>query len=83
MKKVTCIDDKRLPIGAEVVEGSEYIVEYSYINAFDQICYFIKGIANEGRTQHGLPWAGYRSDRFADTEVETKEEVEELELELN
>ena len=81
-KKVTCIDDKRLPIGAEVVKGTEYEVEYSYINGFDQVCYIIKGIVNEGRTQYGLPWSGYRSDRFAETEESVIEE-KEVEFALN
>lgn len=71
-----CIDDKRQPIGAELIEGHEYEVEHSYINGFDQICYIIKGIVNSGRTQYGLPWEGYRADRFTDIdniEIEEKE----------
>jgi len=81
-KKVICIDDKKQPIGAELVKGTEYEVEYSYVNGYDQICYIIKGIVNEGRTQYGLPWSGYRSDRFADVEDISIEE-KEVEFALN
>ena len=38
-KRVICIDDKKLPPGAEVKEGEEYIVRESFINRFDQRAY--------------------------------------------
>jgi hypothetical protein len=75
MKKVICIDDKNLPTGAEIVEGEVYIVRESFVNSFDQRAYMLKGIRNLGRTQFGLPWQGYRSDRFEI--IEGKEEEQE------
>ncbi len=59
MKKVICINDKQLPLGAEVVEGKTYTVRESFINSFDQRAYMLIGVRNKGRTQFGLPWNGY------------------------
>ena len=44
MKKVVCINDKQLPIEAEVVEGQLYTVRESFINGFDQRVYLIVGV---------------------------------------
>ena len=76
MKKVVCINDKQLPIGAEVVEGQIYTVRKTFINGFDQIVYLIVGVRNKGRTKYGLPWNGYRADRFEDIETSKKEQKE-------
>lgn len=62
--EVLCINADKLPPGAEVEEGKTYSVESEFINNFDQKVYMIRGIVNEGRTQYGLPWIGYRADRF-------------------
>ena len=75
MKKVICIDDKNLPTGAEIVEGEVYIVRESFVNSFDQRAYMLNGVRNLGRTRFGLPWQGYRSDRFEI--IEGKEEEQE------
>ena len=63
-KKVICINDKKLPPGAEVKEGDEYIVRESFINSFDQRAYMLVGVRNLGRTRYGLPWQGYNAARF-------------------
>jgi hypothetical protein len=76
MFRVLCVDSEKLPPGGEVESGLTYFVERKFINSFDQIVYIIQGIANEGRTKHGLPWIGYRADRFLpleDVSVEEKE----------
>jgi hypothetical protein len=62
--EVLCIDSDKLPPGGEIKEGRTYSVEVEFVNNFDQKVYIIKGITNEGRTQFGLPWIGYRADRF-------------------
>lgn len=62
--EVLCINSDKLPLGAEVKEGQTYIVESEFVNNFDQRVYIIKGVTNQGRTQYGLPWLGYRADRF-------------------
>jgi len=82
MKKVVCINDKQLPIGAEVVEGQIYTVRESFINGFDQRVYLLVGVRNKGRTKFGLPWNGYRSDRFDDING-VKEEQKEAAYALN
>jgi hypothetical protein len=64
--RVVCIDDKKLPPGAEIVKGKEYTVESEFINNFDQKVFIIAQINNEGRTKMGLPWKGYNAKRFAD-----------------
>jgi hypothetical protein len=73
MKKVICINDKKQPTGANVVEGKEYEVEYDYINALDQRVFIIKGAINEGTTKWGLKWIGYNSKRFKSLEDNTME----------
>ena len=82
MKKVVCINDKQLPIGAEVAEGQIYTVRKTFINGFDQIVYLIVGVRNNGRTKYGLPWYGYRSDRF-DVIEDVKKEQKEVAYALN
>ena len=76
MKTVFCINDKELPLGANVVEGKEYEVEHEYINHLDQRVFIIKGIINEGTTKWGMQWIGYNANRFAtldNVEIEEKE----------
>ena len=76
MKKVTCTNDKNQPLGANVVEGQEYEVEYEYINGYEQRAFILKGAVNEGTTKWGVKWVGYNSNRFAivdSLEVEEKE----------
>lgn len=78
MKTVICIDDENLPLGAHVIEGQEYEVEYEYINNLDQRVYIIKGIINEGTTKWGMRWMGYKANRFAildDLEVIEEEHI--------
>jgi hypothetical protein len=82
MKKVICINDKQLPLGAEVVEGQTYTVRESFINAFDQRAYMLVGIRNKGRTKFGLPWNGYNSQRFEDLDT-IRNEKEEVAYALN
>ena len=67
MKKVVCINDKKLPLGAEIIKNKEYSVESEFI---------IEGIVNEGRTKMGLPWKGYNANRFADIEALVEESFE-------
>lgn len=62
--EVLCIDADKLPLGAKLEEGVTYIVESEFVNNFDQRVYIIKGIPNKGRTKFGLPWIGYRANRF-------------------
>jgi len=62
--EVLCINDDKLPPGAELKEGNTYSVISEFSNNFDQKVYIIKGVTNEGRTKFGLPWIGYRADRF-------------------
>lgn len=62
--EVLCINDDKLPLGAELKEGKTYSVMSEFSNNFDQKVYIIKGVTNEGRTKFGLPWVGYRADRF-------------------
>lgn len=62
--EVLCINDDKLPPGAELKEGTTYSVISEFSNNFDQKVYIIKGVTNEGRTKFGLPWVGYRADRF-------------------
>jgi len=78
--RVMCIDDSKLPQGASVKEGNEYEVIEQYVNAMDQRVYIIKGIVNEGRTQLGLHWIGYRAERFINLSEKVVEVYEEAEL---
>ena len=68
MKQVICVNDNHLPEGAYVMFDMEYEVEHEYINALDQRVYIIKGAVNEGTTNLGMRWVGYRADRFREVE---------------
>ncbi len=82
MKKVKCINDKNLPLGAQLNSGTVYEVESEYLNALDQRVYIIIGVPNEGMTKLGMRWIGYNSSRFK--EVDKIEEVKvEYEYQLN
>jgi hypothetical protein len=67
-EKVICVDDTKLPPGGEVVKDKEYIIVETYVNFADQRVYILDGVNNVGRTQYGLPWMGYRADRFRRTD---------------
>ena len=82
MKKVTCINDKKLPEGAHVVEGQVYEVEKEYINNFGQRVYIILGTINSGRTKLGMEWEGYDSTRFSNLDTK-KDTIKEVEYALN
>jgi hypothetical protein len=69
MKQVVCINDSRLPEGAQVIKGREYTVVDEFINNYDQRVFIIEGIANEGTTKMGLRWIGYDANRFAEPET--------------
>jgi hypothetical protein len=69
MKKVVCINDRKLPEGAEVVNGREYSVIDEFINSYEQRVFIISGIRNKGTTKNGLMWHGYSSNRFADLDL--------------
>lgn len=73
---VTCINDKKLPEFAEIVEGQKYEVLSSRTNNYGQKILFLKGIRNNGTTSKGLQWNGYDATRFKegeDIKVENKE----------
>jgi len=74
--RVTCINDTKLPKGADIVKGQEYEVIDKFANTFDQIVYIIDGATNEGTTRFDMPWYGYSSTRFADVESIKEESVE-------
>jgi hypothetical protein len=76
MKQVVCINDSRLPEGAQVIKGREYTVVDEFVNNYDQRVYIIEGIANEGTTKMGLRWIGYDATRFAEPETLMKEVYE-------
>jgi hypothetical protein len=76
MKQVVCINDSRLPEGAQVIKGREYTVVDEFINNYDQRVFIIEGIANEGTTKMGLRWIGYDANRFAEPET-LMEEIHE------
>lgn len=78
--KVLCIDDTKLPQGASVKKGNEYEVIQQYINGMEQRVYIINGIVNEGRTQFGLHWIGYRAERFVPLENKVIEIHDEHEM---
>jgi hypothetical protein len=77
---VLCVDDKNLPQGASVKEGKEYEVIEQYINGMEQRVYIIKGIVNEGRTQFGLHWIGYKAERFVPVDTKVIEIHDEHEM---
>ena len=76
MRKVVCINDRKLTAGAEVVEGKEYEVIEEFLNNYDQQTYVLQGITNGGMTKLGLRWYGYDANRFADLEALTTENYE-------
>ena len=76
MKRVICVNDKRLPEGGNLVEGKEYEVEDEFLNNFDQRVYIIAGINNYGMTKMGLRWYGYNSERFASADGVYEEATE-------
>ena len=41
MKRVVCINDRKQPEGAEIVEGKEYEVVEEFVNNFDQRVFII------------------------------------------
>jgi hypothetical protein len=69
MKQVVCINDNKLPEGAQVIKGREYTVVDEFVNNYDQRVYIIEGIANEGTTKMGLRWIGYDATRFVEPET--------------
>lgn len=76
MKKVVCINDKNLPLGAKLAEGKEYTVIEEYINALEQRVYLLKETPNSGVTKWGMRWQGYDAKRFSELdglEIEEKE----------
>jgi hypothetical protein len=66
MRKVTCINDKKLPEGANVVNGREYYIIDEFINGYEQRTFIVSGVNNRGTTKNGLRWKGYCASRFAD-----------------
>jgi hypothetical protein len=66
MRKLTCINDRNLPEGANVVNGREYYILDEFINGFEQRAYIVSGVNNKGTTKNGLRWLGYCATRFAD-----------------
>ena len=69
MKRVVCINDRKQPEGAEIVEGKEYEVVDEFVNNFDQRVFIISGIKNKGVTSLGLQWYGYDASRFTDMDA--------------
>jgi hypothetical protein len=63
-EKVVCVDDTKQPPGGELKKDKEYIVLESFVNFADQRVYILDGVNNTGRTKFGLPWLGYRANRF-------------------
>jgi hypothetical protein len=80
--KVTCINDKNQPKGAEVIKGTEYTVAEEFMNATGQNVYLIDGITNEGTTKIGFPWFGYDSARFAKV-IKDKVQAVEYDFAMN
>jgi len=78
--KVICIDDTKLPQGASVKEGVEYYVIIQYINVMNQRVYIIKDIINEGITQFGLHWIGYKAERFVSLQIKEIEVYDEQKM---
>ena len=76
--KVICINDKMLPIGANVKKDNEYEVIGEYINSYDEVVYIIGGVINKGRTKYGLPWEGYKATRFTKQGDEVENSMEEM-----
>jgi hypothetical protein len=82
MKTVKCMNDKNLPLGANVTAGEVYEVENEYLNALDQRVYIIKGAPNEGTTKFGMRWIGYDALRFKEVS-EVSEVKQEYAFALN
>ena len=74
--KVTCINDAKLPNGANVIKGQEYEVVEKFVNFADQVVYIIAGVTNEGTTRFDMPWHGYDATRFAKTETIEEKAIE-------
>ncbi len=81
MKKVTCINDKNLPEGANVVNGVEYEIVSEFVNVYEEKGYIIANVANRGVTKWGVKWYGYKANRFADLEEIALELHEVMEIE--
>ena len=63
-----CINDTKLPSGADVVKGEEYELISHRMNSYGQKIVFLEGVTNNGTTPKGLQWNGYSAERFKDTE---------------
>mgnify|MGYP003633526428 FL=1 len=74
--KVICINDRMLPLGANIKKDKEYEVIETFINSYDEVVYVVGGVVNSGRTRFGLPWEGYKATRFT-KQIDEVEEVEE------
>ena len=92
MRKLTCINDRNLPEGANVVNGREYYILDEFINGYEQRTFIVSGVNNRGTTKNGLRWLGYCATRFADLESlslegameeETNEIKSNLEVTIN
>lgn len=83
MRKLMCINDKKLPEGANVVNGREYYILDEFINGFEQRAYIVSGVNNRGTTKNGLRWLGYCASRFADLDSLSLEgAMEEVTIEI-
>ena len=71
-----CINDSKLPEGADIVKGEIYELISSRMNSYGQKIVFLEGVTNNGRTKMGMEWNGYDAVRFKDTE-DMEELVEE------
>ena len=80
--RVVCINDTKLPNGANITEGQEYEVTEKFVNFADQVVYIIAGVVNEGRTQFDMPWHGYNAERFT-TLDNVADEVKEVNYAMN
>lgn len=80
--KVTCINDSKLPQGANVVKDTVYTVVEEFANSMGQNVYIIEGITNKGTTKIGFPWIGYDATRFAKVIKDTVQSTE-VEYALN
>ena len=83
MKQVICVDDKKLLLGGNVIEGKIYEVLSAFPNSYDERVYTIRGCVNEGFSKFGMKWIGYKASRFTDVTSEATVKEEELELCLN
>jgi hypothetical protein len=78
IRKVVCINDKKLPQGAELTEGKEYEVVDEFVNSWDQKVYILKNTINGGITSKGMRWYGFDAIRFADLDSKLVEDEEYL-----